>query len=120
MLPEKITDLTPVPFDQRLPILTKAERNIITLLTDRIKTGVPINKDDIIDCYIKTVAVNGKKMMDQCVGDWTKDNGYTWKHIEVDLINHYMTPDKAKAWFQRNIGGCILKGGLVVIPVIEI
>lgn len=121
MNPEKITDLTPAPFDQRLRNITNGQRNIIKLLSSHIQTGIPVTKDDIIDCYIESVSMNGKKILSRYVsGTGWSDGGAKYEDVEVTLINDYETPSKAMGWFQRNLGCCILKGGLMVIPVIEI
>lgn len=110
----KLTQSSPVSFDKGFIGLTYGQRVLLEMLTRHLSEQKAITRENIEDCWIKAVApTDGNKKM------WIyTDNGY--EHKLVHLKSHYDTQSRALQWFKLNIGSVILKGKLLVIPVIEI
>lgn len=111
---EKLTALAPTPFDPTFNNLTRGQSLLMNLLKDAIEQKKPVTRDDIAECYIKSVAPSGSKTM------WVWDNG-KYTHAFVPLKkDSWSVKTKSIQWFKLNLGSCILKGKLLAIPVIEI
>lgn len=110
---EKISPLTPVPFDGSLSSLTVGQRNLLALLSEHLKNGQPITRDDIAECYIKSIAPNGKRT-------WVYKDG-RYQHVHVFFKKDmWSVRTKSIMWFKQNLGSCIIKGKILAIPVIDV
>lgn len=109
----------PVSFDGHSPRITKGQKNLLDLITSKLKEQKPITQDDISECYAKTFRNSEGK---RYIYDYGWENGqYRSGARWVDYTkDHWHAKFNSHQWFKLNIGSCILKGKLVVIPVIEL
>lgn len=114
----KNSELNPVNFDNSFNDLTKGQTLLLQLLVNKLETKTPITKEDIETCYIQSVSNNGIKKIFTLESNGI--GGYHYRNIDTDLKTHWATKSKSLQWFKMNLGSCILKGKLLVIPVIEI
>ncbi len=116
----KNSDLKPVSFDKGLRGLTVGQCNLMEMLIKHLNEGISITKDDIIDCYVKSVAVNGmaKRLLFNFSFD-DDNNQPNYKNKIVDITKRWDTKGKAMIWFKQNLGACIIKGKLLAIPIIN-
>jgi len=89
------------------------------MLTTHLKENKPIMKDDIVSCYIESIHPN--KVRNTTEWYWCKEENMTrGRFVEKQLtVNDWETRSLAMLWFKTNLGSCILKGKLLVIPVIN-
>lgn len=115
----KTSSLQPASFENNKP-LSYGQKNLLKLLTDKINNKEVVTKEDIVECYWEAVCDNDGKIIrweDRYVG--LPDQ--KWKQIPIEYNkNSYKIKSAAMQWFKTNLGNCILKGKLLVIPVIEI
>lgn len=95
---------------------------IVELIKKSISESRQITIEDIVSVYLD------KKFptpYSSAIGWWEDSNG-KWIHyycsretyIKYKMNNHL--EDKAKNWFMSNLGAAIIKGKLLVIPIIEL
>lgn len=96
---------------------------IVNLLSDSIKNQQPICKSDVINTYVewKFTSKEGvyieKDVKDPITGTWS------YPYVKVDkeeYRSHWRTVTLAKQWFKSNLGAAIIKGRLLVIPIIDL
>lgn len=97
--------------------LTDGQKWLLELLSTRIKEKQPITKEDIIEVYFKTCAKNGTIRYREGL-----TSRLDWRQVNcMQLTKEDKFAEKlAVMWFQNNLGRCITKGKLLVIPIIEI
>lgn len=113
-------NLTPASFiDKQEVRLTTQQKALLILLKDKIGKNEAISREDMVDFYIKHV-----KGGDEYVEKWVYD--YNVKHY-VELQNpithrwssYWNIKSLSRMWFQSNLGAVIIKGKVLVIPIIE-
>ena len=110
---QPISSLQPASFAKGMDKLSPGQERILKLLTKRIKDNTPITIEDIVDCYFDTVSVEGTVRVRGNL------NYGTFYCNELPKEHPQLRP-KAIQWFKMNIGSCIMKARLLVIPIIEI
>jgi hypothetical protein len=113
----KQSELKPASFQNRTDRTLLQTELILELLTKGIKENKVIDRDDIINCYVKYVFREGRVVTIQKMQDWK------WVDLivdEEDFKKEYWTKSKALNWFKCNLGAAILKGRILAIPVIDI
>lgn len=109
-----------VGFDNSFKGLAKGQANIMQMLTEHLKENKPITREDIAECYAKTTAPTGYKIMRNYRRNTITDQyEYFTEKIKYDK-DHWQAKWYSINWFKSNLGACILKGKLLAIPVIEI
>lgn len=115
---------TAVSFDNKKDVLREVEKKLILLLRESIEKSKPITKDIILDFYIKNIKKSetyktyGKKPH--------PDYRYTFQVTDYDnyKIHKYRDDYNIKTialqWFKANLGSVIIKGKILIIPIIEI
>ena len=112
----KSSELSAASFIDIKDNLSYGQRNLLQLLKEKISSNTAITKSDIIDCYIKSCSKDGKTIRYR----------YNLSQKYGSIVCRYFTKEDkeilrfAKSWFQNNLGACILKGKLLVIPIIDI
>jgi len=99
--------------------LTDGQRYLLNLLTKRIKENVPITREDITDCYFHSCSKDGKTIRVREF-NYSAYGGNTFKGVRYLTNQDKYIQQKALVWFKQNLGTCIIKGKLLVIPVIDI
>ena len=106
--------------------LTKAELQIklvFKLLSYSIKEKKAITKNDIIECYLDYIFHGDEDIIYRKALDWKQYNpdmtGNVTRYTIREKHNWYCERS-ALEWFKKNLGAAILKGKLLVIPIIEI
>lgn len=102
-----------VSFGEDVNSLTFGQTLIIKLLSDRLKEGKPVSKQDITDVYCRAMAPKGQK------NRWQYQSDGSWKNTAVTLKDHWSAHYYSGSWFMRNLGACIIKGKILAIPLIE-
>jgi len=98
---------------------------VIKLIKSSIADSRPITIDDIIATYIAwRLKYSGKKLTKEI---YVGNKGGHWRenyaHVEVETEEYaklYGTKLLARQWFKSNLASAIIKGRLLVIPVIDI
>lgn len=98
-------------------LLSKSELAIYELMTKRISEKQPITTDDIMDTYFDTISVDNKILIRWNLGSYMY--GGKTGHAYLERGDSRLK-QKALTWFKQNLAGCIIKGKLLVIPIIEI
>lgn len=105
---------------------------VIGLIKESIEKSKPITKDDIIDIYIQWRLTTRNKLTLQKLSHtesryneyWKKFMDYgVYKLYEVsaeEYAKSYHAGILARQWFKGNLASAIIRGKLLVIPVIEI
>jgi hypothetical protein len=109
------SDLSAASFLYKDVNVTEGQRALLHLLHDRISNKMPITQEDIIDLYFDVCSKNGRTIRIRKGMNWNQ----VTTAIEADK-DHPEVRYKARQWFMNNLGNCIIKGKLLVIPVIEI
>lgn len=114
----KQSDLKPVSFSAFKDNLTEGQKLLLAMLKKHIEEGLPITKQDILDCYVKSVSnADGTKT----IRDWNFVHGeFVYFTKEVVYKDTYRARTYANQWFKNNLAACIIKGKLLVVPVIEL
>lgn len=115
MLPSSQNEFSAVSFTEERNKLSRSQDIIFELLTDKLSKKEPINRDDIIDAYFKAVSKDGKTIrVRSCL--------YSTQFFQCLFVDrsHPEAKKRAITWFKDNLGGCILKGKMLIIPVINI
>jgi hypothetical protein len=94
---------------------------IIRLLNNSIKEQRQITIIDIVNAYVEW-RFYGIEVMH---GFKKVYNELGWKFEPItttpeDFRNEWNINTKAKGWFKNNLGGAIIKGKILAIPIIEI
>lgn len=114
------SDLKPVSFTNCVKD-TLQIKLIVALITKSINENNAISIEDIINCYT-TYKLNTH-------GKLTKELWLGYSHVpqskRVDITQEefkalYGTKMAARQWFKSNLGSAIIRGKLLVIPIIEI
>lgn len=115
----RVTNNKAVGFDSVLKGLPKGQVNIMKMLTEHLKSGKPITKEDIAECYALTTAPTGFKRMQNYKRDpITDEYKYVQEIVKFDK-DHWQAKWYSINWFKSNLGACILRGKLLAIPVID-
>lgn len=107
--------------------LTPPIKLVIGLLTNSIHENRAITKNDIVATYMDwrdTQRCYGSKYYKRrCLGLNRLTDKWIYEHVEVTR-DEYMTLShiqmNARNWFKSNLAGAIIRGKLLVIPVIDI
>ncbi len=113
------TLLPAVSFATEGPKITYAQHKIIEFIKEKIQAKEPITRYDILILYCETYTQNKDRTIRLYC--WYK-NEFGW-HNKVPFIHAittYEIKNKAIGWFKTNLGSAIVKGKLMVIPIIEI
>lgn len=108
----------------------------IKLVVDLIKSSIdknsPITKEDITSIYIDWRIAAKKGLTKQVISHYeSRFNEYhgkyfdhaVWKHTEATregFTAQWDTQYLARQWFKNNLAAAIIKGKLLVIPIIDI
>ncbi len=123
--PARLLDVKPASFDDRRVVkMNSAQTALINFIKDKADKGEVITKDDLLDFYVREVkgseyykAYGTKPHPNpQYTHQITDYDNYTLKLWRLE----WNIKSQAIQWFKNNLGGCILKGKLLAIPVIEI
>lgn len=117
----KVSNLKPVSFEVPVNRLTPAQTEMLKLLKKCIEEKKILNRDVVLDFYIKHIKKSESYTLTHR-WDWI-DGGYIRIKIVPELHlwkEEYMIGYHAKTWFQRNLGAVIMKGKLLVIPIINL
>lgn len=101
--------------NQLVPI-NKAQQGLLNLIIDAVDAKKVITMNDIVNCYCVHVRSNyyhpwDAKNIEYKVKDEFKKQSYVWTYRLRALV---------KQWFVGTIGTLVLKGKLIVLPIIEI
>lgn len=113
---QKQSDLKPAPFDSSFSRLTHGQKLLLDLIMKHIESNTPITRDDIGEVY-------GQAMGVKELHDYGRDENGQWgyRRMQIDVRqDKYRKKWRSLQWFKNNIGACILKGKLIVIPAIEL
>lgn len=109
------SDIKPVAFNDIMVNRPRFSGHyLLKLLKDKMEAGQPITRDDISETYIKTCSKDGVTIRIRYNLHFGKTNA-----IQADK-SHPIVKQRALAWFKLNLGAAIIKGKLLVIPIIEI
>lgn len=108
-------------------------RLVIQLIKESVEQQRPITKEDIIRIYIdwRLTTRNSTLSLEKFSHTEPKYNEYwkkimdysVYKYFEVsreEYAKNYKTANLARAWFKNNLASAIIKGKLLVIPIIDI
>ncbi len=114
----KLSDLKPVSFiaHKEEIKLTSGQALLLKLMKDKLSAGEAITIDDIKSCYYEHFNRDGYL---------NHYNFFTTERMikisKEEFINErYWSRSTSMQWFKSNLGACIIKGKLLVIPIIEI
>lgn len=106
---------------------------VIDLIKESIASNNPITKEDIIRIYIdwRLTTRNSILSLEKFSHTEAKYNEYwkkitdhsVYKYFEVsreEYAKHWGTANLARGWFKNNLASAIIKGKLLVIPIIDI
>lgn len=122
----KHPEMHAVSFDSGLRV-TPAIKMVIALLTKSINDNIAITKKDILSVYMdwrdaqKYSPTKYEKR--KCIGLNRVTNKwiYEWEEVSRDeYMNQRHIQMSARTWFKSNLAGAIIRGKLLVIPVIDI
>lgn len=117
----KISNAVPSSFESPSIRLTPQQSQLLIFLKDKVHSNSQITRDDILDFYLKNVKKSSgyKKHLQRynhALGIWE----YTGE-TEIRLWkNEWNIKIQAIQWFKNNLGSVILKGKILILPVIEI
>lgn len=109
----QISEVRPVSFSGKEKELSVGQQLLLELLKQRIIECSPITISDIVDVYFKTVSKDGDTV--RVRGNLSYTSFYCHK---VDK-NNQTARSRAVQWFKQNLGACIIKGKLLVVPIID-
>lgn len=120
---ERQVDLKPAAFEEAGYYLTRGQRAIIALMNTCIQENRVLTRQDIIRTWIQCNCREGQWYKYQTTEPYLDANGnlgrrWVFRERLAD-VNGSAERFKALPWFRNNIGSCVLKGGLLAIPVIE-
>lgn len=92
---------------------------IVKMISDKIKEGTQIRRQDIVECYLENFFPGGKGVKLGWNGDGWRTQ-YCTKEIYIKYGVQNQLESKALNWFMTNLGAAIIKGRLLVIPIIDI
>lgn len=96
--------------------LSKPQNGLLNLITDAVVNNKIISMDEIVYCYCKFVRHNYYHPWEAIETEYIilkeyKKQSHVWTYRLRGLI---------KSWFVNTIGTLVLKGKLIVLPIIEI
>ncbi len=117
----KLGDIKWMKFDEQPKEDTVSVRLIIKLLTDCINEGRQVTIDDIRGIHADYSMQRGMHRAGW-VWDKKEDPNGKWVRAKTkqEWLDNYSSHYRAIPWFKTNLGNAILKGRLLVIPVINI
>lgn len=104
--------------------LTSAQKALLKLLQTKLTKKEVITKEDILTLYL--LEVKGSETYRKYGTKPHPNPEYTHRITDYDnYTTHkwrevYGIQNTAVNWFKNNLGSCIIKGKLLVIPVIEL
>lgn len=102
-----------IAFHPKVRGLSHGQQTLIDMLKTHVNEGKQVTREDIINCYMAAAEKPRTKYSYQCV------NG-VWQYVSVTRTStDWDTYRKAMDWFKKNLGACIVRGKLIVIPIIE-
>ncbi len=118
----KKSNLTPASFNVGKDTLTPAQTALLKLMQEKIEAKIPIDSEDIVNIYIKEIK---KKETYRQYKYLYFDNKYgsIYSQTEYEIRTYRDDWDIkviSRQWFKLNIGSVIIKGRLLVVPIIEI
>lgn len=117
---QKQSDLKPAPFDSSFSRLTKGQTLLLNMIRKHIDENKPITREDIAECYGEAM---GTKELMEYEGHYDENGKWQSRFYRamVDVSkDEHRKKWRSLQWFKLNIGACIMKGKLIVLPVIEI
>lgn len=106
----------PVSFIEDVGGLSRGQKLLLELLCQKIKSDNGIKIDDIKSCYYDAVSRDGYLNWT----DWSTGGSRQRKITKDEFIQTWQSRQKSLQWFKSNIGSVILKGKLLIIPLIDI
>lgn len=124
--PQKSNTTTAVSFDNKSN-LTDAQTQLLELLEQSILTNTVINTNVMLDFYLSNIK-GGETYILQ--GSYFREldpvsNRYVnkWRYFDEPKVqkwrDEYNIKMQARQWFKTNLGAVILKGKVLILPVIE-
>jgi hypothetical protein len=110
----KSIEVKPAPFDKQFERMTKGQSLILEMLKNHIAENKPITREDIAECYGKAMGVKRLYEYEWVNGEFKQG----FKDVDVAKCD-WRKKWRSMQWFRTNLSACILKGKLVVLPVIE-
>lgn len=112
----KHSGLQPASFDDGKRKDTYAIQLVIDLLKRKIKTGTPVTIDDI-----RGIHADYSMKRDLHRAGYKYENGQWIKaKTKQEWLDNWSSQYRAIPWFKTQLGAAILKGRLLVIPVIDL
>lgn len=104
--------------------LTKGQKLIIELLNRCIREQRVLTREDITRCWIAAMCRDGYWLRYQDYQSYIDTTGtlryrYVTKERPAE-VNGWTERYTSMPWFRNNLGSCIIKGGILAIPVIQI
>ncbi len=97
--------------------ITTTKRQIQPVYFDDTKNRTSIENEHIVECYIKSVSESGKQKR---IGNHKKNGKETFGEYTITLTKYSQgINQKARQWFKANLGSCVIKGRILVIPIIN-
>lgn len=99
--------------------LTPSQQAIMELLTKSINEKRPVSREAIVDAYTTTLHPSGETTIRYETYNW-EQRKYEKVAKKVVVKEDWRTAQKAISWFKNNLATCIIKGRILILPVIEI
>jgi len=101
--------------------LTYPQRLLLQLIRKKLLDSMSITKRDIALLYINAVKKKKFYVWQELIYSHHKDSYYyTGKSSIVRWIDDPKIYVTAQRWFKSNIGACIVKGKVLILPEIEV
>lgn len=103
---------------------TPQETIIIDLIKLSIENNKPITQDEIIEAYVTWKEAKDGILIEKTYLHHNPGSYHiSWEKKEItrnEFAALWATKIQARTWFKSNLTGAIIKGKLLVIPIIEI
>ncbi len=111
-----------VSFENARPKLNDSNKAILEFIKIKLEKKEPIRRADVTDLYVRTLFPNLTKknlFEEKTYCRWTEKTTYRSWTFEQQK-ERFAIKNKALMWFKNNLATVILKGRLIVLPIIEI
>lgn len=116
----KSTECNAVSFEGKTAH-TPATKLVVELIANRVKEQQPITSDDIINLYIDWKITTKQELRTYVWYGYNNIPREAYISVGVDEYRkYYRVKNLSRAWFKNNLANAIIRGKLLVIPIIEI
>lgn len=104
----------------QLVILTKPQQGLLNLINEAVLSKKTLSMDDIVLCYYNNVRKSYEHPWPHVDFDKEKVYDVMKEYKKQSFTWTYRLRSLVKGWFINTIGTLVLKGKLIVLPIIEI